>query len=347
MTDSINDNTPPAAETTSELAPKRLDTYELADAKQLCDSIRAQVRQVFIGQDQLLDEILASILACGHVLVESNPGLGKTLLVKTLAQVLGLSSNRIQFTPDLMPADITGSHVFNMIERKFEFQKGPIFTQFLLADEINRSPAKTHAALLEAMAEGHVTLDGNHYTLDQPFIVVATQNPIENEGTYNLPEAALDRFMIKIRLNYPNQHEEEHVLRCFLSGNSPQKSLHTLEQVCTQQQLHHLQHLASHVHVSESIVSYITAITRSTRNQDYLYVGASPRASIAMLQLARVHALFAGRSYVIPEDVTEACLPTLRHRVSLSPEAEIEGRDIDDIITDILQAIPVPRINAQ
>ena len=309
----------------------------------LIDTIKERLGTIFVGQADLVESMLTAILANGHVMVESLPGLGKTLLVKSMSQLLGLDDNRIQFTPDLMPSDITGSHVFDMAEKKFNFHKGPVFTSFLLADELNRSPAKTHAALLEVMAEQQVTVDGNRYSVPRPFLVMATQNPIENEGTYVLPEAQLDRFLFKLVMTYPDQGEEENILRLHLFGKSPMKDVEQLTAVTDANGVIELQKLAGGLTVDDSIIAYITNIVRRTRGFPGLYLGASPRAGLAMLAAARATALIRGRNFVIPDDVADVALPALRHRVLLSPEAEVEGRQADQIIKEILKAVEVPR----
>ena len=329
--------------------PGPIDPNAIATAGRLLGAVRAELSKLFIGQNELVEQVLTAIVANGHVLVESVPGLGKTLLVKAIAKILGLDSGRIQFTPDLMPSDITGSHVFDMAERKFVFHRGPVFTQFLLADEFNRAPAKTHAALLEVMQERHVTIDGTRYDLQPPFLVMATQNPIENEGTYNLPEAQLDRFLIKLVLPYPTQPEEEQILGLFLSGKSPEAKLAEEVRVITNpDQLRKLQALASRVTVQQPIVRFIAEIVRRTRGLAGLHLGASPRAGIAILSCSRALALSRGRAYVVPDDVVDVVLPAMRHRVILSPEAEVEGRSADSILKDMLAQVEVPRgITAQ
>ena len=288
--------------------------------------------------------MLRAVLAGGHVLVESVPGLGKTLLVKAVGKILGLNTNRIQFTPDLMPADITGSHVFDLAERKFVFHRGPIFTQFLLADEINRAPAKTHAALLEVMQERQVTLDGRHHALSPPFLVMATQNPIENEGTYALPEAQLDRFLFKLEMSYPGEMDEQRILGLHLSGSSPERILsEEVQTVLNTEDVIGLQQIASRLTVDHSIVVYITSIVRRTRGYPGLFMGASPRAGIAMLAAGRAAALTYGRSYVTPDDIAEVALAALRHRVILSPEAEVEGKHVDGVLKELIKSVEVPR----
>jgi MoxR-like ATPase len=310
----------------------------------LIAAIKAELKKLFIGQDELVDGLIAALLANGHVLVESVPGLGKTLLVKALGKLLGLHTNRIQFTPDLMPSDITGTHVFDMAQRQFLFREGPVFTQFLLADELNRSPAKTHAALLEVMQERQVTLDGKRYPLAKPFLVVATQNPIENEGTYTLPEAQLDRFLFKLVLGYPQQGEEEEILGLFLAGRDPYLTLEReLASITTSEQVLAMQAAAASVRADPSVIKYITSCVRATRGYPGIHLGASPRAGIAMLAGARAVALGHGRAYVVPDDVIEVALPALRHRIILSPEAEVEGRSADGVLEEVMRGVEVPR----
>jgi MoxR-like ATPase len=321
-----------------------LTAEQVAESHALVERIRAELGKLIVGQEQLVDGVLIAILANGHVLVESLPGLGKTLLVKTVGKILGLKTNRIQFTPDLMPSDITGSHVFDLAERKFVFHAGPVFTQFLLADEFNRAPAKTHSALLEVMQERQVTLDGRGHRLAAPFLVLATQNPIENEGTYNLPEAQLDRFLFKLVMNYPGQDEEERILGLFMSSESPEQILERdVQAVAGPEQVVALQRAAGAVTVDAAILRYIAALVRRTRGYPGLFLGASPRAGISMLTAGRAAALIRGRAYVVPDDIVDVALPALRHRVILSPEAEIEGKTADGILGELIKAVEVPK----
>jgi MoxR-like ATPase len=328
---------------TSAPANDGISPQTLSRAAQALALARERLGSLFVGQEALVEGVLTAVVANGHVLVESVPGLGKTLLVKAVGRVLGLEANRIQFTPDLMPSDITGSHVFDLAERRFVFHPGPVFTQFLLADELNRSPAKTHAALLEVMAERQVTADGKRYPLAKPFLVLATQNPLENEGTYALPEAQLDRFLFKLPMDYPTQAEEERILSLHLGGASPERSLEVLAPITNAEGVQRLQAIAERLTVDPSIIAYITAIVRRTRGFPGLQVGASPRAGLAMLAAGRALALLRGRGYVVPDDIADVALPALRHRVILSPEAEVEGRTADAIVREILQAVEVPR----
>ncbi len=315
----------------------------LAAANATLTSIRAGLSRLFVGQSELVDGALIAVVGGGHVLVESLPGLGKTLLVKALGILLGLRTNRIQFTPDLMPSDITGSHVFDLAERRFIFHHGPVFCQFLLGDELNRAPAKTHAALLEVMQERQVTLDGKRYPVDAPFLVMATANPIENEGTYALPEAALDRFLVKLVLSYPGEDEERRILALHLHGGSPDQALAELRPVTDANGVIELQRLAASLTVSDDLIAYIAAIVRKTRSWPGLHLGASPRAGVALLSAARARALLHGRAFVIPDDVAELALPALRHRVILNPEAEVEGRTADAILEEVVKSVQVPR----
>ena len=324
------------------------DTPSEADfqkAQQVVEGLSAHIRRIFVGQESVVEAVLVGICAGGHILLESNPGLGKTLLVRGLSHILGLQSGRIQFTPDLMPADITGSHIYNLGERRFEFRPGPIFTQFLLADEVNRSPAKTHAALLEAMQERQVTLDGTRYPLEPPFIVVATQNPVESEGTYQLPEATLDRFLLKLVMDYPSAEDEERIVSMHLAGQHPLAMLNDehLSPICDREMLLRLQHTCQFVRVDPSLVSYICGVVRSTRRHAAVFLGASPRAAVALVSAARALALLRGRDFAIPDDVVDMAPAVLRHRILLTPESEIEQRSCDDIISEALRDTPVPR----
>ena len=307
--------------------------------------ITKEIEKVFIGQDELVQGALVALFSNGHVLIESVPGLGKTLFVRTLGKVLGCDFGRIQFTADLMPSDITGAPVFNMKSQEFEFRPGPVFTQLLLADEINRSPAKTHAALLEIMQERRVTIDGNTYSLELPFLVVATQNPIESEGTYNLPEAQLDRFMFKLSAKYPTEKQEAEIL--IRHGGQEDLTLQLAEninQVTTPEEILSLTAESGTVRVDELLVNYINKIVRLTRTWPQFYLGASPRAGISLMQGARTLAMFHGRDYAVPDDVIEIALPVLRHRVQLTAEAEVEGQSVDQLLTDLIRTIEVPRI---
>ncbi len=306
--------------------------------------VLAEVNKVFIGQDELVRGVLLALLADGHVLIESVPGLGKTLLVRTLGKVLGCAFNRIQFTPDLMPSDVTGSPVYDERIHDFRFRPGPVFAQLLLADEINRAPAKTHSALLEIMQEASVTIDGTRHAIERPFLVMATQNPIESEGTYNLPEAQLDRFLFKLIADYPSLKEETNILRLHSQGLGPDAILNTEVQTATNppEVLEAQKHCAA-VTVDDRVLAYIANLVRKTREWPAFALGASPRAGVAILRGARAAAAMEGRDFVVPDDIQEVTLPALRHRVSLTPEAEVEGRRVDDLLNEMVRSVEVPR----
>ncbi|QDV36718.1 AAA family ATPase [Tautonia plasticadhaerens] len=308
------------------------------------DRVRGQIDKVYVGQRSLVRGVLLALLAGGHVLIESVPGLGKTLLVRVLGRVLGCDFNRIQFTPDLMPSDITGTSIFEEHTGAFRFRPGPVFTQLLLADEINRSPAKTHAALLEIMQEARVTVDGRAHVLPPPFLVMATQNPIESEGTYNLPEAQLDRFLFKLVADYPSAREETDILRLHTGGRSPETILEDRVATVTDPgEVLRMQRRCGEVLADDRLLDYIAAVVRRTREWPSFSIGASPRAGVAILLGARASAALEGRDYVVPDDVIEVALPALRHRVILTPEAEIEGRKIDDLLGELIRTVEVPR----
>lgn len=325
-------------------APPSIDP-KIAKIKQLFDKIIAEVGKIYIGQDELVLTTLVALFSSGHVLIESVPGLGKTLFVRTLGRILGCEFGRIQFTADLMPSDITGAPVFDMKTQEFTFRPGPVFTQLLLADEINRSPAKTHAALLEIMQEYHVTVERTTHKLERPFLVLATQNPVESEGTYNLPEAQLDRFMFKTVIDYPSIEEEAKVLR----EHSQQIDLdHRLDEqlqtICGPEQIVAVTKACGNVRVEEKLIDYVNSIVRLTRQWPHFHLGASPRAGIALIQGARALAALRGRDYAVPDDVVELALPALRHRVILTAEAEVEGHAVDDLLTELIRSVEVPRL---
>lgn len=320
------------------------ETNAFAEVRQTIEAVLAEVGKVYVGQTDFVRLTLTALFSGGHVLIESVPGLGKTLLVRLLGRVLGCDFGRIQFTADLMPSDITGQPMYDARSQEFRFRHGPVFTQILLADEINRSPAKTHAALLEIMQEARVTVDGVTYPLRPPFLVLATQNPVESEGTYNLPEAQLDRFLFKLVVEYPTPDEEDNILKLHCRGDFLQKPLDELvEKILDADRICAIQQLCQTVQVDDKIIRYINNIVRKTREWQAFYLGASPRAGIAMLNAARVQAAFAGRSYVIPDDVIELIVPALQHRVILSAEAEVEGETADRALISMLKSIEVPR----
>ncbi|HWE35101.1 MAG TPA: AAA family ATPase [Isosphaeraceae bacterium] len=306
--------------------------------------VLAELGKVFVGQDELVRGVLVALLADGHVLIESVPGLGKTLLVRALGRVLGCAFNRIQFTPDLMPSDVTGSPIYDESRHDFRFRPGPVFTQLLLADEINRAPAKTHSALLEIMQEARVTVDGAMYPIEKPFLVMATQNPIESEGTYNLPEAQLDRFLFKLVADYPGAVEEANILRLHTKGRGPESILAgDMATVTGPAEVLDVQRRCAEVLVDERLLNYIASLVRRTREWPSFALGASPRAGVAILRGCRAVAALEGRDFTVPDDVQEVALPALRHRVILTPEAEVEGRKADDLLQEMVRSIEVPR----
>ncbi|MCB1043019.1 MAG: AAA family ATPase [Acidobacteria bacterium] len=312
--------------------------------RQLYERVSNQVRRVFVGQEAIFEGVLVALLSGGHVLVEGVPGLGKTLLSRAMGKVLGCTFKRIQFTPDLMPSDITGSHVFDEKSSDFKFHPGPIFSHIVLADEINRSPAKTHAALLEVMQERQVTVDGKRYKLPEPFLVVATQNPLETEGTYALPEAQLDRFMFKFLIPYPDESHEIEILKHFLAPTSPIDRVDTeLKAVVNKEQLAAIRAMTTKVRVDASILGFVAKLVRKTREWDDLYQGASPRAGITLIQGSRTLAAIRNRNFVVPDDIVDLALPTFRHRVILSPEAEVEGMSVDQVLGKVIASVEVPR----
>lgn len=324
-------------------SPEPVDP-RMARVNRLFEKLMAEIHKVYVGQDELVLGSLVALFSGGHVLIESVPGLGKTLFVRTLGKVLGCKTGRIQFTADLMPSDITGSPVFDMKTQEFRFRPGPVFTQFLLADEINRSPAKTHAALLEIMQEYRVTVDNVSHRLERPFLVLATQNPIESEGTYNLPEAQLDRFMFKMKIDYPTEREEASILEMHsLQIDLDRRMEEDLQTITGPEEIREVTEICGQVRISQELVNYINKLVRGSREWPQLHMGASPRAGIALMQGARTLAAFHGRDYAVPDDVVEIALPVLRHRVVLTAEAEVEGHDVDETLQALIQAVEVPR----
>ncbi|MFQ6130903.1 MAG: AAA family ATPase [Armatimonadota bacterium] len=310
----------------------------------VAESITGEMRKAIVGQDAAIEHMVCAVLAGGHVLLEGVPGTAKTLMVRALAHVVDCQFTRVQLTPDLMPSDIIGTNVFQMHTSTFELRRGPVFTTLLLADEINRAPAKTQSALLEAMQERQVTIDGVLHRLPDLFTVFATQNPIEYEGTYPLPEAQLDRFMFKVMVDYPSADSENQMLLSHHEGFDPQHLEQAgLQKVANADAIGVCQEEIQHVVVEEGIISYISAITRGTRESPTLLLGCSPRASVMLLLASKALAAMRGRGYVIPDDVKYLAFPALRHRVLLRPEADIEGLTGDDAIASVLQSLEVPR----
>ncbi|MCY2963830.1 MAG: MoxR family ATPase [Planctomycetota bacterium] len=303
-----------------------------------------EIGKVLVGQSELVEGTLIALFCEGNVLIEGVPGLGKTLLVNTLSRVLQCGFKRVQFTPDLMPSDLTGHSIFDMSDQQFRFTRGPIFTNLLLADEINRAPAKTQSALLEAMQERQVTVDGTTYKLDRPFLTIATQNPLEQEGTYPLPEAQLDRFMFKLLVDYPSYDEERNILKHYAEGrDSRDLDRFGLQPVLDAAGVLDIQRSIMSVIVEQSLINYITSIVARTRNWHSIAVCASPRAGVSILLAARAMAACEGRNFVAPDDVKSLAPWVLRHRIRLRPDAEIEGTTADDTIREILEAVEAPR----
>jgi MoxR-like ATPase len=318
---------------------QRTDLQELQKAVQ---EIQSEIRKVLVGQHELVRLLITAVLADGHVLIEGVPGIAKTLSARLLSKTLSVGFSRVQFTPDLMPSDVLGTTVFNPKDAAFQFKKGPIFSNLVLIDEINRAPAKTQAALFEVMEERQVTMDGITYPMDKPFMVLATQNPVEQEGTYRLPEAQLDRFLFKINVPYPGEQEEVDMLIRF---NQPdmEDPVKQLQAVLSASMTAILRRQVRSLHIEEPLLRFIARLTQATRQHHSLYLGASPRASLALMNAAKATAAMEGRDFVTPEDVLEVAIPVLRHRILLTPEKEMEGITEDEVIRQILQSLEIPR----
>ncbi|MDH5398207.1 MAG: MoxR family ATPase [Cyclobacteriaceae bacterium] len=324
---------------TNEPYQSRIDLTELRDS---VEKIRKEIGKVIVGQDQMIELMITAILADGHVLLEGVPGVAKTLSARLTARVIDADFSRIQFTPDLMPSDVLGTSVFNMKTSEFEFHKGPLFSNIILIDEINRAPAKTQAALFEVMEERQVTMDGVSWKMDAPYLVVATQNPIEQEGTYRLPEAQLDRFMFKIIVGYPTLEQEVEVLKGHHAGHLTH-GFEDITKVLERESINKYREVIRQVHVEEPLLKYIATIVGDTRQDESLFLGGSPRASVAILAGSKALAAIQGRDFVTPEDIQTVALPALRHRIILSPEREMEGISPDEIISATLKRTEVPR----
>ena len=315
---------------------------DLADLQQAVDELKAEIGKVIVGQEQMVELLLAGILADGHILIEGVPGVAKTLTAKLLSRVISVGFSRIQFTPDLMPSDVIGTSVFNPRESSFQFKPGPIFSNIVLIDEINRAPAKTQSALFEVMEERQITVDGQTYPLNPPFMVVATQNPIEQEGTYHLPEAQLDRFLFKINVQYPSAEQEFRIVANHhqLRGDV---RIETVASVLPAARVGELREKVRGIHVEEKLIHFITTIVGATRNHKSIYLGASPRASIGILNGSKAIAAMRGRDFITPDDIIYTAPAVLRHRLVLTPEKEMEGASADDVIDEIIRSIEVPR----
>ena len=320
------------------------NTLTLEQANHLIGQIRTEVGKALIGQASVIHETLVALLAGGHVLIEGVPGLGKTLLVRALAKTINGQFARIQFTPDLMPADISGHVMLDMQNQTFNVRKGPVFTHLLLADEINRAPAKTQSALLEVMQEQQVTIEGKSYPVPLPFMTLATQNPLEQEGTYPLPEAQLDRFLLKVYIDYPSINEETDMVAVVTNNQIGDRfNLNNLQTIANPEQVLAMQAVAANIGVDQAVIDYAVRITRATRQWQGIRVGAGPRGSIALIRAARANALLAGRDFVHPDDIKAISLPVLRHRISLAPEMELEGFNADQILSAVLEKTEAPR----
>jgi MoxR-like ATPase len=313
------------------------EELDVSPIREIAQEVLSEVSRVIVGNGEILQQLFIALLVNGHVLLEGVPGLGKTVMAKTFAKTLGISFRRVQFTPDLLPADITGTKIFSQEQGTFVLQKGPIFANVVLADEINRSAPKTQAALLEAMAERQVTIEGQTLELEKPFIVIATENPVEMEGTYPLPEAQVDRFLFKLWLDYPEQDEEVDIMRRQISGDSP-----SVEEITNGEEILAAQRIMNMVYIDDRILKYIRDIILKTRNHPQIALGCGPRASLVLMKCSKARAAILGRVYVTPDDVRALAVPTLNHRILLKPEAELEGLDVITVIKNIIEDIPVP-----
>lgn len=337
---SADNNTPAEVQDNENISFKaRIDLSELQKS---IAAVKEEISSVIVGQHKMIDQLLVAILSNGHVLLEGVPGVAKTITAKLLSKTLSLHFSRIQFTPDLMPSDILGTSVFDLSKSTFNFKKGPIFSNFVLIDEINRAPAKTQAALFEVMEERQITVEGTTHAMEAPFLVIATQNPIEQEGTYRLPEAQLDRFLFKINIDYPNLNEEIAILQRENALQDKAK-LDNITKVLSQADIIKYQGIVKQIVIEPQLLEYIAKIVTNTRDNAFLYLGASPRASIAILNAAKGYAALRGRDFVTPEDIKESAVPVLQHRVMVAPEREMEGLTSEQIIKQIIDTVEIPR----
>ncbi len=330
----------PTVEVATEFIPE--SRLKLKKFQEKIEAVKTEARKMIIGQNQLIDQILLAIFSRGHVLLEGVPGIAKTMTAKVAAKTLSVDYSRIQFTPDLMPSDVLGTSVFNVKTSEFTYKKGPIFSNIVLIDEINRAPAKTQAALFEVMEERQITNDGQTFKMDPPFFIMATQNPIEQEGTYRLPEAQLDRFLFRIKLEYPSLADEVQILQRF-KNSIREVSFDDINPVLTAADIEEFQGLIEEVKIEDQLIEYIAKIVGETRNHARLYLGASPRASLSILKAAKTAAAVRGRDFVTPDDIQYVAEPVLNHRIILTPETEMEGITAEDVIAEIVQKIEVPR----
>ena len=319
--------------------PSSVDVTKIQEA---VFKVKSEVQKIIVGQHNMIDLTLIALFAGGHVLLEGVPGIAKTLAAKLMAQTLNVEFKRIQFTPDLMPSDVTGTTIFNQQQSKFEFNRGPIFSNLVLIDEINRAPAKTQASLFEVMEEKQVSVDGTTYKMSFPFMVLATQNPIEQEGTYKLPEAQLDRFLFRIILEYPALEEERQILYRF-KDDFKKRQVADVQAVLTAQEIKECQEIIEKIYIKDQLLDYIAEIIHNTRSHADLFLGASPRASLAIMQTSKAYAAMNGRDFVTPDDIRFVASPVLNHRIILTPEREMEGLQIEDVIEEIISGIEVPR----
>lgn len=329
----------PFSDSFSILSRSRIDLQQLNES---VARVKTELHKVVVGQHQMVDLMLAGLFTGGHVLLEGVPGIAKTLTAKMLARTLSVGFSRIQFTPDLMPTDVVGTTVFNMKNSEFMFNRGPIFSNIVLIDEINRSPAKTQAALFEVMEERQITVDGITYKMEYPFMVIATQNPVEQEGTYKLPEAQLDRFLFRVKMHYPSLEDERDILKKFRDDFS-QAITSEVQPVLKAEDIRTCSAIIEKVHIKDELLDYIAKLIHSTRNNGDLFLGASPRASLSILRSSKAIAAMSGRDFVTPDDIQYVAYPVLNHRIILAPEREMEGVEAEDIIKQIIQSIEVPR----